>query len=206
MACGARKAWCSRPARSSAPGKWRCATRTAGASSTACTPASRTAASSRDQWQSHTGEETLPIVVQAPPRHQIQIIPDRLDLAAAPLTEVGLTHLPTGRQETFVFRAKQPVVWNVDVPARHTGALPRAGDALPGHRRPGGAAALRGRGPGARAAALPAAPAGLAHGAAGRRADRFRPDPAGDGGPALPGRGCMASTPATRWPSASARR
>ncbi|WP_127806596.1 hypothetical protein [Hydrogenophaga sp. NH-16] len=68
-------------------------------------------------WQSHTGEETLPIVVQAPPRHQIQIIPDRLDLAAAPLTEVGLTHLPTGRQETFVFRAKQPVVWNVDVPA-----------------------------------------------------------------------------------------
>lgn len=69
------------------------------------------------QWQSHTGEETLPIVVHAPPRHQIQIIPDRLDLATAPLTEVSLTHLPTGRQETFVFRAKQPVVWNVDVPA-----------------------------------------------------------------------------------------
>ncbi|MGS5089677.1 hypothetical protein ACVC7V_24605 [Hydrogenophaga sp. A37] len=67
------------------------------------------------EWQPHSGEETLAIVVKAPPRHQIQIVPDRLDLATAPLTEVSLTHLPTGRQETFVFRAHTPVVWNVDV-------------------------------------------------------------------------------------------
>lgn len=67
-------------------------------------------------WQTHSGEETLAIVVNAPPRHLIQIIPDRLDLSAAPLTEVSLTHLPTGQQETFVFRAREPVTWKVDVP------------------------------------------------------------------------------------------
>lgn len=66
-------------------------------------------------WKTHSGEETLAIVVQAPPRHLIQIVPDRLDLEAAPLTEVTLTHLPTGQQETFVIRARQPLTWPVDV-------------------------------------------------------------------------------------------
>lgn len=78
-------------------------------------------------FRSHTGEETLPIVVTAPPRHAITLISDRLDFAAAPLTEVTLRHAATGATETFVMRDKSPQVWRVDVapdtPLRFSAAI-----------------------------------------------------------------------------------
>jgi hypothetical protein len=63
------------------------------------------------------GMETVPIVVERT-GYRITILPDGLDLAASPITEVTLTFkgVTPQQQATFVFRDKTPQTWDLDVP------------------------------------------------------------------------------------------
>ncbi|HSF43244.1 MAG TPA: hypothetical protein VLT87_25815 [Thermoanaerobaculia bacterium] len=71
----------------------------------------------QSDWQTSTGEETLPIVLKRP-GFRVLILADTLDFAACPVTEATFRYAAAGvdRQETFVFLDKKPQVWNVTAP------------------------------------------------------------------------------------------
>jgi hypothetical protein len=64
------------------------------------------------------GMETVPVVVERT-GYRITMLPDGLDLAASPITEVTLTFkgVSPAKHATFVFRDKTAQVWDLDVPA-----------------------------------------------------------------------------------------
>lgn len=66
-------------------------------------------------FQHATGPITLPIQVRMPAETTIRIVPERLNLATAPVTEVHLTHPASGQQQTLVFQNKTVQEWRVPV-------------------------------------------------------------------------------------------
>jgi len=68
-------------------------------------------------WKTGIGTGTYPITVKRQ-GYRIVLLPDLLDLAASPITQVYLHYQASGvdRAETFKFNDKLPQTWNIDVP------------------------------------------------------------------------------------------
>ena len=68
-------------------------------------------------WKTGSGSGTYPIIVRRQ-GFKILVLPDLLDFAASPITEVHLQYKAAGLdlQETFKFSDKTPQTWSIDVP------------------------------------------------------------------------------------------
>jgi hypothetical protein len=68
-------------------------------------------------WKTGSGSGSYPIIVRRQ-GFKVLLLPDLLDFAASPISEVHLHYKAAGvdRQETFKFTDKTPQTWGIDVP------------------------------------------------------------------------------------------
>ena len=66
------------------------------------------------EWIRQDGEQVVPVEVSGPPIQRIQIVGDRLDVEASPVTEVNLRHLVVDSETTLVFRERGTQEWLVE--------------------------------------------------------------------------------------------